>query len=848
MASIDWRSNIRFAIRRLRKRPFFTLIAIFSLALGIGANTAMFSLVNAVMLRELPVRDPERLMNVYLSTPDFEHGVFSYPDYRDFRDGTTEVFSDVGATRLTPAQVERDGRVESLIGEAVTGNFFPMLGVQAAVGRTLLPEDDLSPGAHPVVMLGYDYWQQAFGGDPLAVGQEIRLGGRQYTIVGVAPKAYSGSMRALAPAVYAPMMMSNVLQPGASDLLESRANHSLFVQGRLRPGVNQPQLETVAQAVASDLSGRQLESWDPDSAFLFIPKSEVILFPGVDRFIRAGAWLLMVVVALVLLMACTNLAGFLLAQSLDRRKEVAIRMAMGARRLGLAGQMLTETTLLGLMGGAAGVLLAVGLLRTLLTVDLPLPIPMDLDLSLDGRVLFFSVVLSLASGLLLGLAPEFQNRLGDLATTLRSETAGAGQGGKLKLRNALVVFQVAVSLVLMLAAGLFLRSMDSIQSVNPGFGQEPTAMLSVTVPAAQFDELEGRAVTYRVLDEIRKLPGVSSVGLTGNLHLNPLNTQTMSFNVDGIEPPKGRDFQTADRAVANAEFFEAAGIKIVEGRSFNESDHVDALPVAIISEAMARKLWPAEGSASGRLEAGLPETGLPEIGLPEIGPSEAGPSRALGQRLIRTGDDPPLTVVGVAADAKVRSLAEDPRFFVYRPYTSYITALVRTEFDPEQIVGQLLTITRSVDSDLFVWEAKTMERHLGTVLLPARISALLLSAFAALALLLAVVGLYGIVSYAVSQRRREVGIRVSLGADTSSVVRLLMTSGLRLVVIGSVVGLAAGFGLSRLLQGLLFGVDALDPTTFLVFPAILLAVSALAALIPALAAGRVDPASVLRSE
>ncbi len=843
MASIDWRSNIRFAIRRLRKRPFFTLIAIFSLALGIGANTAMFSLVNAVMLRELPVRDPERLMNVYLSTPDFEHGVFSYPDYRDFRDGTTEVFSDVGATRLTPAQVERDGRVESLIGEAVTGNFFPMLGVQAAVGRTLLPEDDVSPGAHPVVMLGYDYWQQAFAGDPLAVGQEIRLGGRQYTIVGVAPKAYSGSMRALAPAVYAPMMMSNVLQPGASDLLESRANHSLFVQGRLRPGVSQPQLETVAHAVAADLGGRQLESWDPDSAFLFIPKSEVILFPGVDRFIRAGAWLLMVVVALVLLMACTNLAGFLLAQSLDRRKEVAIRMAMGARRLGLAGQMLTETTLLGLMGGAAGVLLAVGLLRTLLTADLPLPVPMDLDLSLDGRVLFFSVVLSLASGLLLGLAPAFQNRLGDLATTLRSETAGAGQGGKLKLRNALVVFQVAVSLVLMLAAGLFLRSMDSIQSVNPGFGQEPTALLSFTVPAAQFDELEGRAVTYRVLDEIRKLPGVSSVGLTGNLHLNPLNTQTMSFNVDGIEPPKGRDFQTADRAVANAEFFEAAGIKIVEGRSFNESDHVDALPVAIISEAMARKLWPAEGSVPGLSGAGLSRG---------AGPSSAGPSRALGQRLIRTGDDPPLTVVGVAADAKVRSLGEDPRFFVYRPYsqsyTSYITALVRTEFDPEQMVGQLLTITRSVDSDLFVWEAKTMERHLGTVLLPARISALLLSAFAALALLLAVVGLYGIVSYAVSQRRREVGIRVSLGADTSSVVRLLMTSGLRLVVIGSVVGLAAGFGLSRLLQGLLFGVDALDPTTFLVFPAILLAVSALAALIPALAAGRVDPASVLRSE
>ena len=829
MAPIDWRSNLRFAVRRLRKRPFFTLIAVFSLALGIGANTAMFSLINAVMLRELPVREPEQVVNVYLSTPDFKHGVFSYPDYRDFRDGTSEVFSDLGATRLSPAQVERDGKMESLIGETVTGNFFPMLGVQAAVGRTLMPEDDVSPGAHPVAMLGYDYWQRAFGGDPAVVGTEIRLGGRQYTVVGVAPKAYSGSMRALAPAVYVPMMMANALQPGSSDLLESRSSHSLFVQGRLLPGVSQPQLKAVAQGIVADLNSRNLDSWDPDTAVLFIPKNEVILYPGVDPFIRAGAWLLMVVVSLVLLMACTNLASFLLAQSLDRRKEVAIRMAMGARRLGLAGQMLTETTLLGLMGGVAGVMLAVGLLRTLLTADLPLPIPMDLDLSLDGTVLFFSLALSLVAGLLLGLAPAFQNRLGDLATTLRSETAGAGQGGKLRLRNALVVFQVAVSLVLLLAAGLFLRSMDSMQSVDPGFGKQPTAMIGFTVPSTRFDEAEGRAVAQKVLDEMRKLPGVTSVGLTGNLHLNPLNTQTMSFNVEGVEPPKGRDAQVADRAVVDSGFFETAGIAIVEGRSFHAGDHEDALPVAIVSEAMAQTLWPGSGGAGA-----------------------AGPSRALGQRVLRTGDDPPLTVVGVASDAKVRSLGEDPRFFIYQPYsqayTSYLTALARTELDAEQTAAQLLAVTRAVDADLFVWEAKTMERHLGTVLLPARLSALLLSAFAVLALLLAVVGLYGIVSYAVSQRRREVGIRVSLGADTSSVVRLLMASGLRLVAIGCAVGLLAGVGLSRLLQGLLFGVDALDPKTFLLFPAILLAVSALAALIPALAAGRVDPASVLRSE
>jgi predicted permease len=694
-----------------------------------------------------------------------------------------------------------------------------MLGLEAAVGRTLLPEDDVAEGAHPVVMLEYGYWQRAFGGNPKVVGQEIRLGGRPYTIVGVAPKEHSGTFRGIAPALFAPVMMVNELQPSGDNELEDRGNHSYYGKGRLAPGVTMARAQAAVDAVASHLKEQNLEGFDPDAGFLLVPTEDVIFFPSFDKYIHAAAWLLMVVVGLVLLIACTNLASFLLARGVDRRKEISLRVALGATRRDLMGQLLTETVLLGLAGGIAGVFVAVGLLRVLTTADLPTPVPITLDLSLDTTVLGFSIGISLLAGVILGLAPAIQSTRPDVATTLRDESTGGGGRGRLTLRSMLVVAQVAGSLVLLVGAGLFLRSFQQIQTVDPGFGREPTAILSLLVPSTRYPEEEGRVFTRTMLERFGELPGVKAVGLIGNLHLNPLSNQSFDINVGGVEPPPGREFHTVEQSAIDPRFFDAAGIRILRGRNFNEHDLPDSPQVAIISQAMANRFWPGQDS---------------------IG------------RTIRREDDPDLTVVGVASDTRIHTLGETPRSFIYRPYSqsyrAFFFVLARTSIDPERTALDMLAAGRELDPELWVWEAKSMERYLGVHLLPARLSALILSSFAAVALALASIGLYGIVSYAVSQRTREVGIRMSLGADNASVIRTLMGSGMKLVAIGCVIGIGLAYAAARLVGGLLFEVSSLDPTTFLLVPIVLGASAMTAAYIPARRASRLDPATALRME
>jgi len=812
--------DLRYAVRRLRKDPGFSVTAILSLAIGIGASTAMFSIVNAMMIRGLPLEAPEELVAVYMNVPGFEYNTFSYPDYRDLRDGTEDVFDGLAATRLVIAQTDQGDTTEMIAGETVSGNFFTVIGVDAHLGRTLLPSDDVAPGAHPVVMLGYGYWQSHFGGDPGVVGSEIRLAGRPYTIVGVAPRDYPGWFRAIVPAFFAPVMMINELQSDDYDELGARSNHSTFLTGRLRPGVNMTQAQAALDRVTGDLHALDLDDLDPDARFYLIPQQEIIVYPPLDRFIRAASWLVMVVVGLVLVMAVTNLASFLLARTLDRRKEIAVRLALGARRTSIASQQLVETSLLGVIGGLSGVSLAWFLLRILLRLDLPLPVPIDLDLSLDGSVLAFSTVISLAAGLLLGMAPVLQNRRWDMAATIRSEDAGGGRGGKLRLRNALVVSQVAISLFLLLGAGLFGRSMARMEEVDPGFGAEPTALVDIVIPANRYDEDEGRVMTRRIIEKLERLPGVDAVGLTGNIHLNTLSTQTTGVSIDGVDPPPGREYHAADRTEVDAGFFEAMGIRILEGRAFDDRDRQDSERVAIISQAMARKFWP-DGSA-------------------------------VGQVLHRPQDLEDLRIVGVAGDAKVRSLGEAPRSCIYEPlsqnYSSYVTAIVRTRMDPEQTVLDVVEATRELDPEMYTWLARTMTRHLEVHLLPARLSAAVLSAFAAVALTLAVIGLYGVVGYSAAQRRREVGIRMSLGADGPAVVRLLMSTGLRLVLIGGVVGLVVTLLASRLVSGLLFEVSPLDPVIFATVIVVLVGVSTVSTLFPAWTASRIDPAKILRSE
>ena len=483
--------------------------------------------------------------------------------------------------------------------------------------------------------------------------------------------------------------------------------------------------------------------------------------------------------------------------------------------------LLVETTLLCVIAGVLGLALSIWILRILMRADLPLPIPVAIDLSPDWTVLAFTLAVSAVAGTLLGIVPAWQSTRPDLLNALKSDTAGGGRPAHRRWRNALVIAQMTVSLVLLVGAGLFLRSFQRVLAVDPGFGHQPAAVISFIVPATRFSVDQARTYTRQMLDRFRDVPGVEVLGLTDNLPLNTLSTQSIGFTVDGHEPPKELRMFSADRAEVDSGYFEAIGIPILRGRTFTEADREGSQAVAIISDAMARRFWPG-GDAIGRL--------------------------------IRTPDPDTddLVVVGVAADAKIRSIGEVPRDMVYRSYLQHdtrgLTVVARTSRDAQQTVLALMAAGRSLDPDLWVWETKTLTRHLALTRLPAELSAFILGAFAVLALLLASIGLYGVVSYAVAQRTREMGIRVALGAEPGSVVRLVAFDGLRLVLVGAVLGMAAALGVMQLLSGLVFGGRGFDAVTLVVVPLILGASASLAAYLPARRLRRINPMLALRAD
>lgn len=810
--------NIRYAVRRMTKAPFFTAVAILSLALGIGANTAIFSLINAVLLQPVPLDRPEELVNIHTRSPDFRWGSVSFPDYRDLDDRTKDVFAGVSDMELGLVQVDADdGSVEPVIAEGVTGNYFSVAGLNPTVGRLLQAEDHVEPGAHPVVVLSHEYWGTHFGADPAVVGQSMRLSGREYTIVGVAPEGYRGYMRGVEPALYLPIYMLDLAQ-GQEPSYDRRGSQSGFVRARLLPGVGAPQMEAALERVAAELQTEYPGEWPRERSFAHIPTADVIMYPDVDRIVVPAAGMMMVVVGLVLLIACANLASFLLARAADRRKEIAVRLAMGARRGTLIGQLLTETILLSGMGGATGILLSVWALRALQGADLPLPVPITLDLSLDGTILTFSILVSVAAGILFGLAPAIQGTNPAVAPTLRDESAGGGRARGAALRSALVVTQVAVSMVLLVGAGLFVRSLQASQALDPGFGDEPVAMLQLAVPAQEYSGDEAVAYLRQLVERVTALPGIEAATSVDNIHLAQLNTQFTGVVVDGIQPPEGRDFHLVDWAVADPGYLDVMGIPLLAGRDFLPSDGPEAEPVVIVNEAFAARFFP--------------------------GQEAVGQTFTTRQRTVR--------VVGVARGTKVRSLAEDPRPFIYAPLAQFpsnvawVLAATRGPADPHLL--ELVREARGLDPSVIVYDMQTMEEHLASRLLGRSLGAQVIGAFALLAMLLASIGLYGVVSYSVSRRIREVGIRLSLGAETGAVVWMLTRGGLRLVALGAGIGLLLAGLLAQFLSRFLFGVPALDPLTFVGVPLFLGGVALLASWIPAMRAARVNPVGALRSE
>jgi predicted permease len=811
--------DLKYAVRRLFGSPGFTFVAILSLALGIGANTALFTVVNRLMLEGVGLSDPATLVQIYTSEEDgYPYSTSSYPDYFDLRE-QNEVFEDVVAHAMFFAQSEVDGGEPMLsMGEVVSGNYFDVLGIRPALGRGFLPEEDATPETHTVVVIGFEYWQRVFAGDPAVVGRTLRILRRPYTIVGVAPEGFGGMWPGIEVDMWVPSMMTDhVNRAFGGTRLENRGSRSLFLTARLAAGVTPDQAAEYVATFSRGLEGAYADTND-GRIMTALPAEDVALHPFVDRALLPVAGLLFAVVGLVLLIACTNLASFLLARGADRKKEIAVRLALGARRWTLIRQLMTETVVLAVLGGLGGLLLAQWTLSLVVGFQPPIPIPINLDLSPDGTVLWFTLLIAVAAGMLFGLVPALQSTRPDVAPTLRDES-GAVAGGRSRwsLRNGLVVAQVGLSFVLLIGAGLFVRSLQKAQSIDPGFDTSAAAMVWPNMEMSYITEEEGAVLWEELVQRAAALPGVTGVTLADRIPLG-FAVQTTNLLPDGVAPPEDLDAFAVDHAVIDEHYFEVMAVPVVAGRGFAPTDVAENEPVVVVSAAFARRFWPGEA--------------------------------ALGRTLSRR--DREYRVVGVARDTKVRTLGESPRPYVYfahrQNYSPVLNIVVHGILPEPELLGQLQTMVRETRSDLVVLSASTMREHLALPLYAPRMAAMLLGVFGGLALVLSGIGLYGVVSYSVARRTREVGIRMSLGADARKVVGMVVAGGMRLVAVGGILGLILSATVTWLLSRFLYGISTTDVATFVAIPLVLTAVAMVAAFIPARRASRVNPVEALRTE
>lgn len=813
-AASDLFQDLKIAVRRMGRAPGFTCLAVLSLALGVGANTAVFSVVEEIMLEPVPYAEPEDLVTLRFIDGGDVFGTISYATFQDVRDGTTDVFEGVAAVMFNMVgRSDGMGGGENLTNELVAGPYFQVMGIGAQIGRVFEASEGLDRGADPVVVLSDRYWRRSLGADPAVVGNTLQLNGHPYTVVGVADAQFEGAMPGLPTDVWALATMAEQLSLSGASILDDRGQESLMASARLAPGVTVAQAARALENVRADLAGRFPDRYIGHE-FSITPVLDSPVHPALDGVVVPMAALVMAVLAVVLLIACVNLAGFLLARAESLRREVAVRLALGARRGRLVRGMLTEAGVLAVVAGVFGVLLSIVLVDLIVSVELPFPVPVAVEPELNGRVLLFGLGVTVLAGLILGVVPALQRPGGDVASTLRDDGAGGSRGTR--LRDVLVVGQVAASVVLLVVAGLFLRSLAASRAIDPGLGSNPAAVLALEIPpdrtpeerAAFYDEVQERAL---------EVPGVLEVGLISRLHLDATGTSSTSISVPGVDPPPGRSTHTVDLALIDGDALSVLGIPMVSGRSFNEGDGPDGDPVAVVSEAMAERFWPG--------------------------------SDPLGRTFMRDGTE--IRVVGVARDAKVHRLAEGPTPLLYRPVgqeTPWGRLVARTAVDPATVLPALAAAARATDPGTIVIGQLTLDDHLGFLLIPARLSSLLLMVVGGLAAALAAIGLYGILAYSVAARQRELGIRMSVGAEPGRLAGMVLGAGMKRVGLGIFIGLGLALVASQTIRGSLYGVGPLDPLTLAGVPVLLCIVAALAAYLPARRASRVDPTRALRSD
>ncbi len=813
--------DLRYGLRMCLKNPGFTSVAVIALAVGIGANTTIFSFVNALLLRPpAGLAEPERVVSIY--TSDFSsggYGASSFPDYVDFRD-QGRAFEGLAAYQPTVANVLARGADEPVRGRGlyVTGNFFGVLGIRAARGRLLTPADDAQAGGSPVTVLSHAVWQRRFGGDEGVVGSIIQLDGRAHTVVGITDESFRGMrLGEAAPDFWVPMRTK------LSDDFGERGNRGYEVVGRLKHGVTPDMAQTEVRAVFARLA----QAYPETNLGTLERPNEPRPVTVVEHSLmgprgRENAWaisqLLLVVVGLVLLIACANVANLLLARASARRREIAIRLALGAGRRRLIRQLLTESTTLALGGGALGLLIALWT-GELLPSFFPPEETAVLDFSLDWRVLAFTLLLSIVTGMLFGLAPALQATRPELVGALKDDTAGATPGhSRFGLRGALVVAQVAISIVLLVTAGLFLRSLRNALNFDPGFDSNNLLLASLELKGPEAAAPQGRLFYDDLLGRVRNLPGVRGASLTNIVPLSG-GGQRRNIYIEGYVPRPGEDIEL-NTNVVGPDFFPTMGIPLLAGRTFDGRDRQEAPGVVIVNEEFAHRYFPGQ--------------------------------EAVGKRLRTDSEGPFMEIVGVARTARYRSLREEPPPFVYLPfsqeYGSGMTLMVRTEGEALDAVAGVRAVARDVNKNMTLFNVTTMAEQVGAAVSGDRMIAVLLGVFGGVALLLAVVGIYGVMSYAVARRTHEIGVRMALGAQRSDILNLVIRQGMAPVIVGGVIGLAASLALTRVMTGLLFGVSATDPGTFAGVALLLAGVALLACYIPARRAARVDPLRALRHE
>jgi macrolide transport system ATP-binding/permease protein len=811
--------DIRQAIRLLAKNPGFTAIAALSLAIGIGANSAVFSFADALLLRPLPVDDPNGVVTVSTDTPDNSFGPVSFPDYRDFRD-KSQTFASLAAFDFYTFGFAASAAVQPQMrmGFVVSDNFFQVLRIQPALGRAFLPDEAKVPGRDAIAVLSYDLWANQFGRDHSVIGRNIRLNGIDFTVIGVAPQSFTGMDPFIRPALYVPLSMSQRLAAAPKNPLDDRSAASLQLRGRLKPGVSRQQAQAELIAIA-----KNLEKAYPDTNrnHNVAVRTELQARMQQDPYDSALAIMLMALVALVLLIACANVANLLLSRSRARSREIAIRLAIGVGRARLVRQLLTESMILALFGGTLGLGLAYLGIRFLKGIPIPTDLPVVIGVQLDQRVLLASVLAAVVSALIFGIAPALQAVKTDLIAGLRSAGLSSSARRRTLGRNALVIGQVAFSMVLLVAAGMIFDGFRKALVLNPGFRTDHLMLMEFDTRFVRYSDDQSRVFYRNVVDRASTLSGVRSVALGAEVPMSP-NQSNQTVMPEGYQFPKGQESATVLGSIVDQHYFDTMKMPIIRGRAFTAADRADSRPVAIVNEAFAKKYWPNQDAVGKRLR-------------------------------LKDKNGPLAEVVGLTKTSRYIFISEPPFPFVYLPYaqnfSSHMSVFVETASDPAEIAAPLRAVARSLDANMPVYNARTMsnlyqQRTVGILLMILQ----LVSTLGLLGLALALIGLYGLIAYSVSRRTQEIGIRMALGAHRSDVLRMILGQGFVLSMIGVAIGLAASIGVRRFLAIGLIGIGSTNPAVLLIVPLALILVAMAACYLPARRASQVDPIRALRWE